>query len=45
MPFITRDDEGLDVNNEYDWMLVEKMVEVGEASLPPISQTPYPLDN
>ena len=45
MPFITVDDEGLDVNNEYDWMLVEQMVAVGDASLPPISQTPYPLDD
>jgi N-acylneuraminate cytidylyltransferase len=45
MPFITVDDEGLDVNSEYDWMLVERMVEVGDASLPPISQAPYPLKN
>ena len=45
MPFITVDDEGLDVNSEYDWMLVERMVEVGDANLPPISQTPYPLKN
>ena len=45
MPFMTVDDEGLDVNTEYDWMLAEQMLAVGDASLPPVSQSPHPLDN
>lgn len=44
MPFITLGDEGLDVNDEYDWLLAEQMLAVGDATLPPISQTPYPMD-
>ncbi|MCH8310009.1 MAG: acylneuraminate cytidylyltransferase family protein [Chloroflexi bacterium] len=45
MPFITVNDEGLDVNTEYDWMLTNQMLATGDASLPPISQSPYPLDD
>ncbi len=36
LPFFTRDDEGLDVNTEYDWHHVEHLVETGQASLPVI---------
>ncbi len=44
MPFLTRDDEGIDVNDKYDWMIAEQMVASGEAKLPPVSQKPYPDD-
>lgn len=41
MPFITEESEGLDVNTEYDWALVEMMVERGDVRLPEISVEPY----
>lgn len=41
-PFLTVDDEGLDVNSQYDWRLLEMMVEAGEATLPQIDKAPYP---
>jgi CMP-N,N'-diacetyllegionaminic acid synthase len=42
VPFFTRDHEGLDVNNPYDWHLAEETVNSGRGSLPTIPQTPYP---
>jgi CMP-N,N'-diacetyllegionaminic acid synthase len=42
VPFFTRDHEGLDVNNPYDWHLAEETVNNGRAPLPAIPQTPYP---
>jgi CMP-N,N'-diacetyllegionaminic acid synthase len=44
MPFLTQGDEGLDVNDKYDWMIAEQMIASGEAALSPISQDPYPGD-
>ena len=41
MPFLTHGDEGMDVNNEHDWMITELMVQRGEASLPIISSPPF----
>ena len=41
MPFFTEGDEGLDVNTEYDWLLSEEMVRVGDATLPAISSPPW----
>jgi len=41
MPFFTIDDEGFDVNNEYDWQLAEQMVKAGKAKLPPVAQPAY----
>ena len=43
MPFFTNDVEGFDVNNSYDWNLAEHMVKNGQAQLPRLSQSPYPL--
>jgi CMP-N,N'-diacetyllegionaminic acid synthase len=40
-PFLTRDDEGLDVNTQRDWRLLEMMVEDGSATLPDINYPPY----
>jgi CMP-N,N'-diacetyllegionaminic acid synthase len=42
VPFFTRDHEGLDVNNPYDWQLAEETVNIGGAPLPTIPQAPYP---
>jgi N-acylneuraminate cytidylyltransferase len=40
MPFLTRDAEGFDVNNPYDWSLAEDMVRNQTARLCPISTPP-----
>jgi CMP-N-acetylneuraminic acid synthetase len=42
-PFLTRDDEGLDVNSQRDWRLLEMMVARGEATLPAVRGAPYPI--
>jgi N-acylneuraminate cytidylyltransferase len=41
MPFLTVEDEGIDVNNKYDWAIVEQMIEAGDAKLPEVHQAPY----
>jgi len=41
MPFLTRDYEGFDVNNPYDWDLAEHLVRNGQARLPSVAQNPY----
>ena len=43
-PFFTKDYEGFDVNSAYDWNLAEHLVDSGQARLPAISQSPYPLE-
>ncbi len=35
-PFLTTDDEGLDVNSEFDWWRAERLLASGTAALPPI---------
>lgn len=40
-PFLTKDDEGLDVNSPYDWRLLEMLVADGEASLPDVDEPAY----
>lgn len=37
LPFLTKDYEGMDINNTYDWDLVEHLVKHGEATLPLIT--------
>jgi N-acylneuraminate cytidylyltransferase len=44
MPFFTKDYEGFDVNSAYDWGLAEHLVDSGQARLPSIPQSPYPLE-
>ena len=44
MPFFTMDYEGFDVNSTYDWNLAEHLVNSGQAPLPSLSQSPYPLE-
>jgi CMP-N,N'-diacetyllegionaminic acid synthase len=40
-PFLTEADEGIDVNRPRDWTLLEMAIASGEASLPPVPQTPF----
>jgi N-acylneuraminate cytidylyltransferase len=42
MPFLTKEYEGFDVNNPYDWKLAEHLVSNGDTPLPAVSQSPYP---
>ena len=41
VPFITEGFEGFDINDEHDWMIAERLLADGEATLPPVSQIPY----
>jgi N-acylneuraminate cytidylyltransferase len=41
MPFLTRDAEGFDVNNPYDWEMAVQMLKTQEARLPNVPQTPF----
>lgn len=41
MPFLTSNDEGLDVNTEGDWWHVIYLLEHGGAELPAVSQRPW----
>ena len=43
MPFFTRDFEGFDVNNPYDWKLAEHIVKNQDVRLPPVSKSPPPM--
>lgn len=38
VPFLTQDDEGLDINSPMDWKLCEMLIEQQEAVLPPVSR-------
>jgi CMP-N,N'-diacetyllegionaminic acid synthase len=41
-PFLTEDDEGIDVNRPADWRLLEMALQSGEAHLPAIDTPPFP---
>jgi CMP-N,N'-diacetyllegionaminic acid synthase len=43
-PFITTDEEGLDVNNEFDWWRAERLLELNLATLPEIKIEPIKLN-
>ena len=40
MPFFTKEFEGFDVNNPYDWNLAEHLVSNADAQLPVVSKSP-----
>ncbi|MBH30583.1 MAG: acylneuraminate cytidylyltransferase [Candidatus Marinimicrobia bacterium] len=44
MPFYTKGFKGIDVNREYDWDLVQKLIKDGKAQLPIVEKEPYPRD-
>jgi N-acylneuraminate cytidylyltransferase len=41
VPFLTEGYEGFDINDEYDWMLAERLLADGVVQLPPVAQAPY----
>ena len=41
IPFFTQGDEGLDVNDSYDWRVVEQMIRDGDAHLPVVPQVAF----
>jgi N-acylneuraminate cytidylyltransferase len=41
MPFLTENHEGADINAPQDWLIVEHLIETGEATLPIIDQKPF----
>ena len=44
VPFITEGDEGYDVNDVADWVYAEYLLASGEASLPLVRKTAYPVE-
>ncbi len=44
VPFISEGDEGYDVNDVQDWIYAEYLVANGEATLPPISKSAFPVE-
>jgi len=43
MPFVTSDDEGLDLNTLRDWWYAEHLLESGMATLPPVDGPPHSI--
>jgi CMP-N-acetylneuraminic acid synthetase len=43
MPFFTKEYEGFDVNNFYDWTLAEHWISSGDVQLPAVPQSPCSL--
>jgi CMP-N-acetylneuraminic acid synthetase len=41
VPFFTDGYEGFDINDRTDWMVAERLIAEGEATLPPVAQIPY----
>jgi CMP-N-acetylneuraminic acid synthetase len=43
IPFLTKEYEGFDVNNIYDWSLAEHLVTKGDVQLPAVTKIPYSM--
>jgi N-acylneuraminate cytidylyltransferase len=43
VPFFTSETEGFDINNQYDWLMAELLLQRGDARLPEVPQEPYRL--
>jgi len=41
VPFISAGYEGFDINDPYDWMLAERLLEEGAVALPAVTQAPF----
>jgi len=41
VPFFTEDDEGVNINDEYDWFYAERLIADGKARLPEVAAAPY----
>jgi CMP-N,N'-diacetyllegionaminic acid synthase len=44
VPFFTEGYEGFDINDQFDWMVAERLIAEGAATLPAIRQVPYARD-
>lgn len=44
IPFFTQDDEGIDINTQYDWHHAQALLKEGKATLPKIIHAPFTLD-
>jgi len=42
VPFVSRELEGLDINDPEDWWVAERLIAKGEAVLPTVAVAPYP---
>jgi CMP-N,N'-diacetyllegionaminic acid synthase len=40
-PFLTTEEEGLDVTEEFAWWKAERLLQLGQATLPPVSVSPW----
>jgi len=40
-PFLTMGSEGVDVNNQLDWLVAEELLRQGQANLPAVDEPPY----
>jgi CMP-N-acetylneuraminic acid synthetase len=40
-PFLTTEEEGLDVNEEFDWWKAERLLQLGRATLPQVDIKPW----
>lgn len=45
LPFLTTDEEGLDVNDEFDWWKAERLLQLGQAVLPEIKVAIWPASS
>jgi N-acylneuraminate cytidylyltransferase len=43
VPFVTEGHEGFDINDPYDWMVAERLLADGSATLAPVPQQPFQL--
>ena len=41
MPFFTEGYEGFDINDPHDWVIAQRLLADGAASLPPVAQEPF----
>jgi CMP-N-acetylneuraminic acid synthetase len=41
VPFLTEGHEGFDINDPYDWMMAERLIAEGTATLPPVRETAF----
>jgi N-acylneuraminate cytidylyltransferase len=41
VPFLTEGYEGFDINDAFDWMVAERLIDEGKAALPQVAQEPF----
>ena len=45
VPFVTEGYEGFDINDQYDWMVAERLLSDGLVQLPAVNETPFQAVN